>query len=114
MSCGGPILYPDLDALVLAPICPHTLSDRPIVISSSSQVEIRLLERLETQAQVICDGVSLGELALDGKLVIGPADTSVTLLHPQDHDYFRILRSKLRWGRGDRVPPAESQAKSED
>ena len=109
LSCGGPILYPDLDALVLAPICPHTLSDRPIVISSSSQVEIRLLERLETQAQVICDGVSLGALALDGKLVIGPADTSVTLLHPQDHDYFRILRSKLRWGRGDRVPPSQSQ-----
>ena len=109
LSCGGPILYPDLDALVLAPICPHTLSDRPIVISSSSQVEIRLLERLETQAQVICDGVSLGALALDGKLVIGPADTSVTLLHPQDHDYFRILRSKLRWGRGDRVPASQSQ-----
>jgi NAD+ kinase len=94
---------------VLAPICPHTLSDRPIVIGSSSQVEIRLLERLETQAQVICDGVSLGELALEGKLVVGPAKTSVTLLHPQDHDYFRILRSKLRWGRGDRVQPAQSQ-----
>jgi NAD+ kinase len=109
LSCGGPILYPELDALVLAPICPHTLSDRPIVIRSSSQVEIRLLERLETQAQVICDGVSLGELALDEKLVIGPGTTSVTLLHPQDHDYFRILRSKLRWGRGDRVPPAQSQ-----
>src|SRR4030095_5785202 len=60
LRCGGPILYPDLDALVLAPICPHTLSDRPIVISSSSQVEIRLLERLETKAAVICDGVSLG------------------------------------------------------
>jgi NAD+ kinase len=109
LSCGGPILYPELDALVLAPICPHTLSDRPIVIRSSSQIEIRLLERLETKAQVICDGVSLGELALEEKLVVGPARTSVTLLHPQDHDYFRILRSKLRWGRGDRVPPAEPQ-----
>jgi len=114
LSCGGPILYPELDALVLAPICPHTLSDRPIVVRSSAQIEIRLLERLETKAQVICDGVSLGELALDEKVVIGPAASSVTLLHPQDHDYFRILRSKLRWGRGDRVPPAESQAKSED
>jgi NAD+ kinase len=109
LSCGGPILYPELDALVLAPICPHTLSDRPIVIRSSSQIEIRLLERLETKAQVICDGVSLGELALEEKLVVGPARTSVTLLHPQDHDYFRILRSKLRWGRGDRVRPAEPQ-----
>ena len=109
LSCGGPILYPELDALVLAPICPHTLSDRPIVIRSSSRVEIRLLERPETQAQVICDGVSLGELGLGAKLVIEPAANSVTLLHPQDHDYFRILRSKLRWGRGDRVPPAQSQ-----
>ena len=109
LSCGGPIVYPELDALVLAPICPHTLSDRPIVIRSSSQVEIRLLERLETQAHVICDGVSLGELALEEKLVVGPAETTVTLLHPQDHDYFRILRSKLRWGRGDRVPPPQSQ-----
>jgi NAD+ kinase len=109
LSCGGPILYPELDALVLAPICPHTLSDRPIVIRGSSRVEIRLLERPETQAQVICDGLSLGALALGENLVIGPAKSSVTLLHPQDHDYFRILRSKLRWGRGDRVPPAQSQ-----
>jgi NAD+ kinase len=114
LSCGGPILYPELDALVLAPICPHTLSDRPIVVRSSAQIEIRLLERLETKAQVICDGVSLGELAIDEKLVIGPASTSVTLLHPEDHDYFRILRSKLRWGRGDRVQPPQSQAESQD
>jgi len=114
LSCGGPILYPELDALVLAPICPHTLSDRPIVVRSSAQIEIRLLERLETKAQVICDGVSLGELALDEKLVVGPAKTSVTLLHPEDHDYFRILRSKLRWGRGDRVQPPQSPTESQD
>jgi NAD+ kinase len=114
LSCGGPILYPELDALVLAPICPHTLSDRPIVVRSSAHIEIRLLERLETKAQVICDGVSLGELALDEKLVVGPATTSVTLLHPEDHDYFRILRSKLRWGRGDRVRPSDSQTESQD
>jgi NAD+ kinase len=109
LSCGGPIVYPELDALVLAPICPHTLSDRPIVIRSSSRVEIRLLERPETQAQVICDGLSLGELGLGEKLVIEPAGNSVVLLHPQDHDYFRILRSKLRWGRGDRVQPLQPQ-----
>jgi NAD+ kinase len=109
LSCGGPILYPELVALVLAPICPHSLSDRPIVIRSTSRIEIRLLERPETQAHVICDGLSLGELALGEKLVIEPASDSVVLLHPQDHDYFRILRSKLRWGRGDRVQPAQPQ-----
>jgi NAD+ kinase len=108
LSCGGPILYPELDAVVLAPICPHTLSDRPIVVRSSSTVEVRLLERPDTQAQVTCDGVSLGELRPGDKLTVRPADTSVTLLHPPDHDYYRILRSKLRWGRGDRVVSGQS------
>lgn len=103
LSCGGPIVYPDLDALVLAPICPHTLSDRPIVVRSSATIEVRLLERPDTQAQVTCDGVPLGELAQGDKLLVQPSDTSVLLLHPPDHDYYKILRSKLRWGRGDRV-----------
>jgi NAD+ kinase len=105
LSCGGPIMYPELDAVVLAPICPHTLSDRPIVVRSSSTIEVRLLERPDTQGQVTCDGVSLGELRPGDKLTIRPAETSVVLLHPADHDYYRILRSKLRWGRGDRAMP---------
>lgn len=108
LSCGGPILYPELDAVVLAPICPHTLSDRPIVVRSSSTIEVRLVERPEANAQVICDGVSLGELEPGDRLVVSPADSSVTLLHPTDHDYYRILRSKLRWGRGDRVMPNQA------
>ena len=108
LSCGGPILYPELDALVLAPICPHTLSDRPIIVRSSSTIEVRLLERPDTQAQVTCDGFSLGELLPGDRLVVTPAATSVTLLHPEDYDYYRILRSKLRWGRGDRVVPSSS------
>jgi NAD+ kinase len=107
LSCGGPILYPELDALVLAPICPHTLSDRPIVVRSSSTIEVRLIERPDTQAQVTCDGLQLGELVQGDRLVVMPADTSVTLLHPPDHDYYRILRSKLRWGRGDRMQPTD-------
>lgn len=103
LSCGGPIVYPDLDALVLAPICPHTLSDRPIVVRSSSSIEVRLLERPDTQAQVTCDGVPLGDLAPGDQLIVQPSHTFVTLLHPRDHDYFKTLRSKLRWGRGDRA-----------
>lgn len=109
LSCGGPILYPELEAVVLAPICPHTLSDRPIVVRSSSTIEIRLLERPDTQAQVTCDGVTIGELAPGDRLLVTPAEEHVTLLHPKDHDYYRILRSKLRWGRGDRAidPPSD-------
>jgi NAD+ kinase len=108
LSCGGPILYPELDAIVLAPICPHTLSDRPIVVRSSSSIEVRLVERPDANAQVICDGMSLGDLLAGDRLVVTRADSSVTLLHPPDHDYYRILRSKLRWGRGDRMKPGTS------
>ncbi|HLS81668.1 MAG TPA: NAD(+) kinase [Steroidobacter sp.] len=108
LSCGGPILYPELDAVVLAPICPHTLSDRPIVVRSDARIEIRLVERPDTQAQVTCDGVSLGEITAGQCLRIARAEGHVVLLHPADHDYFRILRSKLRWGRGDRMPPEET------
>src|SRR5690606_20968882 len=93
LSCGGPILYPELDAVVLAPICPHTLSDRPIVVRSTSTIEVRLLERPDTQAQVTCDGLTIGELAPGDRLIVTPSEAHVTLLHPSDHDYYRILRS---------------------
>jgi NAD+ kinase len=102
LSCGGPIVEPHLDVLVLAPICPHTLSDRPVVVSARSVVDIRLIERFETQAQVVCDGVVLCELQPDDSLQVQAAQERITLLHPSDHDYYRLLRSKLQWGRGGR------------
>jgi len=102
LSCGGPIIHPDLDAFVLAPICPHTLSDRPIVIPRDNPIEVRLVERAETRANVTFDGQVLGELEGDARLVIGPATPRVTLIHPPGHDYYRILRSKLHWGRSAR------------
>jgi NAD+ kinase len=102
LSCGGPIVEPHLDVLVLAPICPHTLSDRPVVVSARSVIEIRLIERFETQAQIVCDGVVMGDLAPDDTLEVQAAEERITLLHPPDHDYYRLLRSKLQWGRGGR------------
>lgn len=100
LSCGGPILHPALDATVLVPICPHTLSDRPIAVNSSSRIEIKLVQRPQTKAQVTCDGMMLGDLTAHDRLLIGPSPRKVTLLHPLGHDYYRILRSKLHWGRG--------------
>jgi NAD+ kinase len=100
LSCGGPILHPGLEALVLVPVCPHTLSDRPIAVRSSSQIEIRLVKRPNTKAQVTCDGVLLGDVGLQDRLLIARAEQDVVLLHPPGHDYYRILRSKLHWGRG--------------
>jgi NAD+ kinase len=100
LSCGGPIIEPHLDALVLAPICAHTLSDRPIVVSGRSVIEIALLERADTQAQVTCDGVVLGALTPGDLLEVRSAAERVTLLHPRGYDYYKLLRSKLHWGRG--------------
>jgi NAD+ kinase len=100
LSCGGPIVDPHLDVLVIAPICPHTLSDRPIVVSARAAIEIRLLERPESRAQVVCDGFVLGDVQPCDRVQIHQSDDEVTLLHPPGYDYFRLLRSKLHWGRG--------------
>ena len=103
LSCGGPIIHPSLGAVVIAPISPHTLSDRPIVVQRQSCIEIRLVARSGARAQVTCDGVRLGDLEPGSRLGIGPAAERITLLHPQGHDYFRLLRSKLHWGRSGRT-----------
>ena len=100
LSCGGPIVAPHLDVLVVAPICPHTLSDRPIVVSGRSVIAVKLVDRPDTRAQITCDGVSLGELALGDRLEVHPTAQKITLLHPDKFEYYRLLRSKLHWGRG--------------
>jgi NAD+ kinase len=105
LSCGGPIVHPALAAIVLVPICPHTLSDRPIVVGADCVVELELAGRPETRAQVVCDGIPLCELEPGMRLRVERAAVSATLLHPPGHDYFRILRSKLHWGRGGRNGP---------
>jgi NAD+ kinase len=102
LSCGGPIVHPSLDAVVLVPVCPHTLSDRPIVVPAGSVVEIELADRFESRAQVVCDGIVLCDLDPGARLRVERAKVSATLLHPPGHDYYRILRSKLHWGRGTR------------
>ncbi len=104
LSCGGPILHPTVDALVMVPICPHTLSDRPLVIPTSSAIEIRIQPRFDDRAHVSCDGEDLGELGAEDTLTIRAADETVRLLHPRGYDYFELLRSKLRWGHTGRAP----------
>ena len=102
LSCGGPIIRPDVAALVMVPICPHTLSDRPLVLPGSSRIQVRLPPGTEGRAQVICDGEELGQLDASQTLEIVAAQESVTLLHPKDYNYYELLRSKLNWGRATR------------
>jgi NAD+ kinase len=100
LSGGGPIIHPNLDAITLVPICPHTLSDRPIVVRSDARIEVRVLQRPDTRAEVACDGVPLGELGAGQRLSVAAASERVVLIPPRGYDYFRLLRSKLHWGRG--------------
>jgi NAD+ kinase len=109
LSCGGPIVEPDLDVWVLAPICPHTLSDRPIVVRAGSKIQVRMSDRFEARAQITCDGTAIGGLEQGDNLFIEGADAQITLLHPPGYDYYRLLRSKLHWGRGGQAGSPDSR-----
>lgn len=102
LSCGGPIVAPNLDAVVLAPICPHTLSDRPLVIPATSITEVELAEGHADNAEVSCDGEVTGYLGTGQKLRVETSKNRVELIHPSGYDYYEILRNKLYWGRGNR------------
>jgi NAD+ kinase len=99
LSCGGPIIQPNVDALVMVPICPHTLSDRPLVLPSSSEIRVTLDNAGGSEAHVVCDGESVARMSAGDVLTIALAKQHVTLLHPREYNYYELLRSKLNWGR---------------
>ena len=103
LSCGGPIIHPSLDVLVIAPISPHTLSDRPIVIGRDSRIEMRLVERsaYARAGHLRRHAARRPRRRFAARRSSRPA-SAITLLHPPGHDYFRLLRSKLHWGRSAR------------
>ncbi|WP_198265372.1 NAD(+) kinase [sulfur-oxidizing endosymbiont of Gigantopelta aegis] len=98
LSGGGPILYPSLNVMELVPICPHTMSNRPVVISGESEIDIIVSDRFSTQAQVTYDGQINFNLLPGDQVKIMRHPKHITILHPKDYDYFEILRAKLRWG----------------
>jgi NAD+ kinase len=96
LSAGGPVLHPTLDAIALVPICPHTLSNRPIAINSASKVEVTLI-----QAEDACihfDGQQQSSFQQGDKVLVQRADKTVSLLHPLGHSHYDMLREKLNWG----------------
>lgn len=99
LSGGGPILHPDLDAVVLVPICPHTLGSRPIVVHGDSEVQIQMGRTLVPEAQVTCDGQSGFEVRAGDHIVISRYPRALRLIHPPGHDHYATLRAKLHWGR---------------
>ncbi|MGA9855875.1 MAG: NAD(+) kinase [Gammaproteobacteria bacterium] len=99
LSGGGSILHPSVDAVTLVPICPHALGDRPIVVKGGSKIEILINDTHGGGAQVSSDGQHTQLLAAGDRVRIQRSAASVTLIHPHGHDYYRILRTKLHWGR---------------
>ncbi|VAW95946.1 NAD kinase [hydrothermal vent metagenome] len=98
LSGGGPILEPDMDAMILVPICPHSMSYRPIVIDGDSEIEIVVRESVNTKVQISCDGQINLPIKNGDKIHIFKKKAIVRIIHPCKHDYFEILRAKLHWG----------------
>jgi NAD+ kinase len=99
LSGGGPVLHPALDALTLVPICPHTFSDRPVVIGSDRAIRIVIGGARGTRAMCTSDGQQNETVVAGDRVVITRAPYSLELIHPRNYRYFNILRDKLHWGR---------------
>jgi NAD+ kinase len=95
MSAGGPIIHPGLDVIGLVPICPHTLSNRPIVVKGTSELEI--LVHRTGDLQVRFDSHTSFDLQLHDKIIVTRHPETVCLLHPAGHSYYHTLREKLLW-----------------
>jgi NAD+ kinase len=97
LSAGGPILYPTLNSIILAPICPHTLTNRPIVMPDTITVEIVLKSSTE-DVFLTLDGQVGFSLRQEDVVEIKKSEHKTKLFIPCERDYFQILRTKLKWG----------------
>lgn len=99
LSGGGPILHPHLDAIVLVPMFPHTLSIRPIVIEGNSRITIVIAPDNTATPRLTCDGQAFINTPPGSHIHIKKKEERLHLIHPKDYDYYETLRSKLHWGR---------------
>ena len=98
LSAGGPVIEPTVNALVLTPIAPHTLSNRPIVIPASSTVRVKPIMAERDEAFVTFDGQAGFELLSGDEIRVNRADGPMRLIRPATRSYFEVLREKLNWG----------------
>lgn len=98
LSAGGPILHPTLPAIVIVPICPHTLSDRPLAVSSDSLIEIVLTSSAQQSAHVTLDGQTNFSIQDNDRVRVQRAKQAAILIHPAQRNHYEVLRAKLGWG----------------
>lgn len=98
LSGGGPILTPELNAMALVPMFPHTLSSRPLVVDADKQVRLKLSLSNTDSLQVSCDSHVVLAVLPGDEVVIKKADKKLRLIHPKSYSYYNVLRQKLNWG----------------
>ena len=97
LASGGPLLEPTMEAILLVPICPHTLSQRPLVIDSKKVIEVSVTEKYHSDAVVAIDGQITRNLDTGTKIIIKRSPHKLKLIQTSEHDYFTTLRNKLMW-----------------
>ena len=97
LSAGGPIVHPSMSAILLTPICPHTLSNRPVVLPGDSVVEL-VLKPTGEDAVLTLDGQEVTNLTPDDRIRLCRSETTFDLVRPTNRNYFEVLRTKLKWG----------------
>jgi len=98
LSAGGPVIYPSMNAVVITPICPHTLSNRPIVLSDCGEVAIEIVAGRDASASF--DQQSLACLLHGDRITVRRSEHQMRFLHPLGWSYFDTLRKKLHWNEG--------------
>ena len=98
LSAGGPVIFPSMNAVVITPICPFTLSNRPIVVPDSAVIEL-LMKTANEEVALTLDGQVGFPLTVNDRVVIRKSRTTFNLIQPSNRNYFDVLRDKLRWGR---------------
>jgi NAD+ kinase len=98
LSAGGPIIFPSMNAVVITPICPFTLSNRPLVVPDSAVIEL-LMKSDQEDVTLTLDGQVGFPLKVNDRAVIRKSRTTFNLIQPSNRNYFDVLRDKLRWGR---------------
>jgi NAD+ kinase len=98
LSAGGPVIFPSMNAVVITPICPFTLSNRPIVVPDDATIELCLKTEQEDVALTL-DGQVGFPLKVEDRVVIRKSQTTFNIVQPTNRNYFEVLRDKLRWGR---------------
>jgi NAD+ kinase len=98
LSAGGPVIFPSMNAVVITPICPFTLSNRPIVVPDNADIEL-LLKTDNEEVALTLDGQVGFPMEVEDRVVIRKSRTTFNIIQPSNRNYFDVLRDKLRWGR---------------